>query len=63
MAKITGYSKKAVKEVICYQCSAKIEYLMKEVKSFKSYDYTGDFDIENYIECPGCGNQVHVKGY
>jgi len=52
-----------VKEVVCRNCGATLNYVPLDIKERTVSDYTGDRDIISYIECPPCGNQVTVKGY
>lgn len=52
-----------VKEVICCNCGATLEYTPVDIKESYSTDYTGDRDYYKYIKCPPCGNKVTVKGY
>ena len=54
---------KVVKEVVCRNCGVTLEYVPNDIKKYKSYDYTGDCDINYYIDCPSCNNKVHVKSY
>jgi ribosomal protein S27E len=51
------------KEVVCRSCGATLKYVPNDIGEYKSYDYTGDYDIFYYIKCPPCGNKVHVKRY
>ena len=50
-----------VREVICRNCGATLQYVPKDVQEIKVHDYTGDFDIAKFINCPPCGNKVYVK--
>lgn len=50
--------KSVVKEVICRECGATLEYVPADVKDEMHYDYTGDGDQFNYIDCPKCANKV-----
>lgn len=52
-----------VKEVVCRNCGATLNYVPKDIKERIEGDYTGGRDVYRYIECPPCGNQVSVKGY
>lgn len=54
---------KVVKEVVCGHCGVTLQYVPKDVKDYKSYDYTGDYDTVYYIECPACNAKVTVKRY
>lgn len=50
-----------VKETICRNCGATLNYVPNDVKEDYSTDYTGGKDYYKYIQCPPCGNKVHVK--
>jgi DNA-directed RNA polymerase subunit RPC12/RpoP len=50
-----------VKEVVCKNCGATLQYTPNDIKEGKSYDYTGSFDMVYSIKCPPCGNDVFVK--
>lgn len=52
-----------VKEVVCRNCGATLEYVPNDIQEYKSYDYTGDYDTYKYVKCPPCGNKVHVTRY
>jgi DNA-directed RNA polymerase subunit RPC12/RpoP len=56
-----GQDKKLIRKATCKNCSAKLEYLPKDVKV--SWSSIGDSDIvSSYIICPDCRKQVEVKG-
>ena len=63
MVSIVGLAKSAVKRVTCRNCASKLEYTLSEVQSFTSHDYGGGSDLNHYINCPKCNQQVVVKGY
>jgi len=63
MAKVIGFDDSAKKKATCRQCSAIVEYVPNEVKSFVSHDYGGGSDSVYYIVCPNCGEDLTVKGY
>jgi ribosomal protein S27E len=50
-----------VKEVICKNCGATLQYTPVDVKEDYSTDYTGGRDYFKYINCPPCGKKVTVK--
>jgi len=52
-----------VKEVICRNCGATLEYVPADIQKRIVSDYTGGKDTYHYITCPPCGNQQTVKGY
>ena len=52
-----------VKEVICRNCGATLEYVPADIQERTVSDYTGDKDVIRYIVCPPCGSQQTVRGY
>jgi len=50
-----------VKQVICRNCGAKLEYVPNDVKSKSVSDYGGGSDTYYWIDCPQCSNQVNVR--
>lgn len=52
-----------VKEVICRNCGATLNYVPADVQKRTVSDYTGDKDTRYFIKCPPCGHEVIVKGY
>jgi RNase P subunit RPR2 len=61
MVDIVGYDESVKKRVTCRKCSAILQYVPKEVKSHKSYDYGGGCDINYYVTCPACSEKVYVR--
>jgi DNA-directed RNA polymerase subunit RPC12/RpoP len=51
-----------VKQVVCRNCGATLEYVPADVKSHTYSDYGGGIDVTCYIKCPPCGHEVTVKG-
>ncbi len=49
-----------VKEKICRNCGATLQYTPQDVATKKDYDYTGSFDVVRYIKCPQCSKDVNV---
>ena len=49
-----------VKQAICRNCGAMLEYTPNDVREDYSSDYTGGRDYYRYIPCPQCNKQVHV---
>lgn len=47
-----------VKEVICKNCGATLEYAPVDVAVKIDYDYTGGSDSIRYIKCPNCDNHI-----
>ena len=52
-----------VKETICRNCGATLQYTPADRRSRKVSDYGGGSEIIHYIKCPPCGHEVSVKGY
>lgn len=63
MVKIVGEDPTQIKRVTCKNCAAILEYILSEVKSRTSRDYTGCVDTDHFITCPKCNKEVVVKGY
>jgi DNA-directed RNA polymerase subunit RPC12/RpoP len=54
-------SEDVLKKVVCRNCGVKLQYVPNDVKERKSYDYTGSFDYQYYIDCPNCNTKVIVN--
>lgn len=52
-----------VKETICRNCGATLEYVPADIQKRVESDYTGGKDTVHYIVCPPCGNHQTVEGY
>ena len=52
-----------VKEAICRNCGATLNYVPADIKREESKDYTGGLDVSYYIKCPPCNDKVYVKRY
>lgn len=50
-----------VKEVICRNCGATLQYVPKDVHTEVHHDYGGGSDTYRYITCPPCGSRVNVR--
>lgn len=50
-----------VKEKICANCGATLEYVPKDVKTKIISDYTGSKETWRYITCPECSEQIGVS--
>lgn len=61
MARVIKIDDKQEKEVTHKDCGAVIGYFQNEVQFKRHYDYTGDYDVYNYITCPHCGKKVWVR--
>jgi RNase P subunit RPR2 len=52
-----------VKETVCRNCGATLQYVPKDIKEGFHSDYAGGRDLYNYIQCPPCGHEVRVRRY
>lgn len=52
-----------VKEAVCRNCGATLNYVPADIKERLECDYGGGRDVVKYIKCPPCGNLITVKGY
>jgi len=50
-----------VKQCICHNCGATLEYVPNDIQQRKSTDYSGHTDIDRYIKCPPCGKEIFVR--
>lgn len=50
-----------VKEIVCRNCGATLNYVPKDVQSRSYRDISGCSDMYYWISCPPCGNNVTVK--
>lgn len=50
-----------VKEVICRNCGATLQYVPADVREKIECDYTGGRDVVKVITCPPCGHEVAVR--
>jgi len=55
--------KSVVKEVICRNCGATLEYTPADVQSYTHHDYGGGSDVVCYIPCPQCQNKQTVRSF
>lgn len=58
-----GPHQSVVKEVICKNCGAVLQYVPMDVQQKVTVDYTGGKDTYHYIECPPCKNEISVRLY
>ncbi len=52
-----------VKQVICKQCGAKLEYVPNDVESYHGTDIGGGPDGQEWIDCPNCGHRVVLRSW
>ena len=50
-----------VKETICRNCGATLQYVPKDIKEKIVSDYTGDKERIRYIECPPCNHHIVIR--
>jgi DNA-directed RNA polymerase subunit RPC12/RpoP len=56
-----GPDKSVVKQVVCSNCGAKLEYVPNDVKTSVHHDYGGGSDTYSHIQCPQCNKSVTVR--
>lgn len=49
-----------VKQCICNNCGAMLEYTPNDVRKDKRTDYTGCTDTYHLIDCPKCSKEITV---
>jgi hypothetical protein len=52
-----------VKEIICRNCGATLEYVPADIQTHTSRDIGGGADVHKFIKCPPCGNEVTTQRY
>ena len=50
-----------VKQTVCKNCGAMLEYVPADIQTRKESDYTGCVDTIRFISCPPCGHKNTVK--
>ena len=50
-----------VKQIVCRNCGATLEYVPLDVKETRHTDYGGGTDTYYHIVCPNCSDKVSVK--
>jgi len=50
-----------VKQAVCHNCGATLEYVPRDVKERIERDYGGGSEVIHYIECPQCSNPVGAR--
>lgn len=58
-----GPDPSVVKQIVCRNCGAKLEYVPAEVLSYNGTDYSGGPDGCEYIICPKCKKQVVIRSW
>lgn len=48
----------AIREVVCRNCGATLQYMNADVQERTVRDYTGDSDQYRWIVCPECKAEV-----
>ena len=49
-----------VKQCVCRNCGVTLEYTPNDTYQDKVYDYRGDVDTYNRIDCPNCRHKITV---
>lgn len=57
----TKPAKSAVKQVVCDNCGATLEYVLNDVKERHGTDYGGGPDGAKWIDCPNCKKNVILE--
>jgi DNA-directed RNA polymerase subunit RPC12/RpoP len=52
-----------VKQKICLNCGATLEYVPNDVKKYEGRDYSGGPDGHEWIDCPQCNKKVILKSW
>ena len=52
-----------VKEVICRNCGATLNYVPADVQKRTVSDYGGGRDTYEFIKCPPCSHEIYVRSY
>lgn len=53
--------KSVVKQVVCRNCGATLEYVPQDVKTHNGIDMGGGPEGHDWIDCPNCTKQVILK--
>ena len=49
-----------VKEVVCKNCGATLQYVPADINVKNVSDYMGDIERVRYIVCPPCAHEIRV---
>ena len=52
-----------VKQVVCKNCGALLEYTPSEIQKYAGVDISGGPDGMWWINCPQCGKRVVLKSW
>jgi DNA-directed RNA polymerase subunit RPC12/RpoP len=63
MVKVVGEAPEAVKQAVCRNCAAKLEYTQRDVRREDGRDYSGGPDGREYIVCPRCQHEVVLRAW
>lgn len=63
MVKVIGEAPEAVKQAVCRNCAAKLEYTQSEVKRHDGTDIGGGPDGREWIVCPRCNHNVVLRSW
>lgn len=56
-----GPAKSVVKEIVCKNCGATLQYVPADIIEETRTDYGGGSDTYRFIKCPECLECVYVK--
>ena len=59
----TDPAKSVVKEIVCRNCGATLEYVPSEVLRRDGTDYGGGPDGEEWVNCPNCGKKAIIRSW
>ena len=58
-----GPAPEVVKQVLCRNCGAVLEYTPHEVREYHGKDMSGGPDGQEWIDCPQCGKKVVLRSW
>ena len=62
MAEVIGQNLRIGKKISCQGCGAVVRYYHNDIKQIKvNWDFLGDYDIANAIECPQCHENIRLN--
>ncbi len=55
--------KSVVKQIICRNCGATLEYVPNDVHESNGRDISGGPDNQTWIDCPNCNKKVIISNW
>lgn len=52
-----------VKQIVCKECGATLEYVPNDVKSYHGRDISGGPDGYAWIDCPNCSKKAIIRSW